>query len=142
MKLFLVRVAGKPIVQGIFWAHTPAGLRRAVQEMTDPHLFEWTEMTRLGGVWREEAAEETFAIPDCRDFPLSPKGEEAFGQAFDTAFAFGFSGFGERLVKMMASQEDHVWTRFDGANVGLRTAAQAIRRVGKVRQSASGKRTD
>jgi hypothetical protein len=132
MKLFLVRVAGTTVVQGVFWAHTPAGLRHAVEEMGDPDRFEWAEMTRLGGVWRDEAADQAHAIPDCRDFPLSRKGEKAFGQAFDTAFAFGFSGFGEHLIEMMASQEDYVWTRFDGANVALRTAAQAIRRVGKI----------
>lgn len=127
MKLFLVREAGTTKVQGLFWAHTPAGLRHAVEEMADPDRFEWAEVTRLGGVWREEALGEALAIPDCRDFPYSKAGEAAFGEAFDRAFDFGFSGFGERLLEMIACQQTHAWTRFDGAGQESRTRVPARR---------------
>jgi hypothetical protein len=113
MKLFLVRQAGTTKVQGLFWAHTPAGLRHAVEEMAKPDRFEWAEITRLGGVWRSGDPREALDVPDCRDFPLSRAGEAAFGEAFDRAFDFGFADFGERLLEMIASQDAHRWTRFD-----------------------------
>ncbi len=129
MKLYLVREAGTTKVQGLFWAHTPAGLRRAVEEMADPAAFEWSEVTRLGGVWRMH--HEALEVPDPRDFPMSKRGEKAFGQAFDKAFDFGFNGFGERLVEMMANQGAHGWTRFDGVGqeLGTREAARRVPRT-------------
>jgi hypothetical protein len=116
MKLYLVREAGTTKVQGVFWAHTPAGLEHAVEEMADPALFEWAQITSLGGVWRAQERDVGLAIPDCRDFPLSRRGEAAFGQAFDRALDFGFSNFSERLIEMLANQDSHHWTRFDGAS--------------------------
>ena len=126
MKLFLVREAGTTKVQGLFWAHTPAGLRHAVEEMADPDRFEWAEIRRLGGVWRVNRA-EALEVPDCHDFPFSQQGEAAFSEAFDRAFDFGFGDFGERLLEMIASQDSHAWTRFDGAGQGPRTRVPAQR---------------
>lgn len=114
MRLFLVREAATTKVHGIFWAHTPAGLRHAVEEMADPGRFEWAEIAKLGGIWRADG-DKALDVPDPRDFPLSRTGEKAFGKAFDRAFDFGFDGFGERLVEMIADQASHRWTGFDEA---------------------------
>ena len=131
MRLYLVREAGATKVHGIFWAQTSTGLRRAVGEMADPVHFEWAEITSFGGVWRGEELGEVLGVPDSRDFPLSEQGEAAFNDAFDRAFDFAFSGFGERLVEMIANQGAYEWTRFGAAEKGAGTGARVVQAPGR-----------
>ncbi|WP_434612153.1 hypothetical protein [Tabrizicola sp. M-4] len=108
MNLYLVRKHGSFQIHGIFWANNHADLWDAVDEMADPVEFEWSKITKPGGIWHDVPFEH------CKD-------TAQWGEGHNPSDDFCLHGLcrpGEYLTGMVSNQDQHEWTRFDAFDEG------------------------
>ena len=108
MNLYLIRKQGSLQIHGIFWANNHGDLWDAVDEMADPVEFEWSKITKPGGIWHD------VPFKDCKSAKQMSEDE----YEYDDFAHHPFDHRGEHLDEMISRQGEYKWTRFDAFDEG------------------------